>query len=85
MQHLDKAIQEILKLENREVPPVLRNKLSDVQELISLFLRSDTTFVRYVEYHQENGDLAIDLCAVPFDLPRCVYDALSPIRSNNSV
>lgn len=76
LQHLDKAIQEILKLENREVPPVLRNKLSDVQELISLFLRSDTTFVRYVEYHQGNGDLAIDLCAVPFDLPRCVYDAL---------
>ena len=76
LRHLDKAIQEILKLENREVPPVLRNKLSDVQELISLFLRSDTTFVRYVEYHQGNGDLAIDLCAVPFDLPKCVYDAL---------
>lgn len=76
LQHLDKAIQEILKLENREVPPVLRNKLSDVQELIPLFLRSDTTFVRYVDYHQENGALAIDLCAVPFDLPQCVYDAL---------
>ena len=29
-----------------------------------------------MEYHQENGDLAIDLCAVPFDLPQCVYDAL---------
>lgn len=76
LQHLDKAIQEILKLENKEVPPVLRNKLSDAQELIPLFLRSDTTFVRYVEYHQENGALAIDLCAVPFDLPQCVYDAL---------
>ena len=76
LQHLDKAIQEILKLENREVPPVLCNKLSEVQELIPLFLRSDTTFVRYVEYHQENGALAIDLCAVPFDLPQCVYDAL---------
>ena len=76
LHHLDKAIQEILKLENKEVPPVLRNKLSDVQELIPLFLRSNTTFVRYVEYHQENGTLAIDLCAVPFDLPQCVYDAL---------
>ena len=76
LQHLDKAIRKILKLENKEVPPVLRNKLSDVQELIPLFLRSDMTFVRYVEYHQENGDLAIDLCAVPFDLPWCVYDAL---------
>ena len=76
LQHLDKAIQEIFRLENKEVPPVLRNKLSDVHELIPLFLRSDTTFVRYVEYHQENGALAIDLCAVPFDLPQCVYDAL---------
>lgn len=76
LQHLDKAIQEIFRLENKEVPPVLRNKLSDVHELIPLFLRSDTTFVRYVEYHQENGSLAIDLCAVPFDLPQCVYDAL---------
>lgn len=76
LQHLDKAIQEIFKLENKEVPPVLRNKLSDAQKLIPLFLRSDTTFVRYVEYHQENGALAIDLCAVPFDLPQCVYDAL---------
>lgn len=76
LQHLDKAIQEILKLENREVPPVLSNKLSDTQELIHLFLRSDTAFVCYVEYHQENGALAIDLCAVPFDLPQCVYDAL---------
>ena len=73
---MDKAIQEIFRLENKEVPPVLRNKLSDVHELIPLFLRSDTTFVRYVEYHQENGALAIDLCAVPFDLPQCVYDAL---------
>lgn len=76
LQHLDKAIQEIFRLENKEVPPVLRNKLSDVHELIPLFLRSDTTFVRYAEYHQENGSLAIDLCAVPFDLPQCVYDAL---------
>lgn len=76
LQHLNKTIQEILKMENKEMPPVLRNKLSDVQELIPLFLRSDTTFVRYVEYHQENGDLTIDLCAVPFDLPQCVYDAL---------
>ncbi len=55
LQHLDKAMREIFKLENKEVPPVLRNKLSDVQELIPL---------------------AIDLCAVPFDLPQCVYDAL---------
>ena len=76
LQHLDRAIQEILKLENREVPPVLRNKLSDTQELVPIFLRSDMTFVRYVEYHRENGILAIDLCAVPFDLPKCVYDAL---------
>lgn len=76
LQHLNKTIHEILKQENKEMPPVLRNKLSDVQELIPLFLRSDTTFVHYVEYHQENGSMAIDLCAVPFDLPQCVYDAL---------
>jgi len=76
LQHLDKAIQEILKLKNKEVPPILRKKLSDTQDLIPLFLRRNTTFVRYVEYHRENGRLAIDLCAVPFDLPQCVYDAL---------
>lgn len=76
LRHLDKTIQEILKLENKEVPPVLRNKLSDTQELVPIFLRSDMTFVRYVEYHQENGSLAIDLCAVPFDLPRCACEAL---------
>lgn len=76
LQHLDKAIQEILKLKNKEIPPVLRNKLRDTQELIPLFLRHDTTFVRYVEYHRENGILVADLCAVPFDLPQCVYDAL---------
>src|SRR5699024_6266702 len=76
LQHLDKAIQEILKLKNKEITPVLRNKLRDIQELIPLFLRHDTTFVRYVEYHQESGILTIDLCVVPFDLPQCVYDAL---------
>lgn len=76
LQHLNKAIQEILKLETKEVPPVFRNKLSDTQELILHFLRSDTAFVRYVEYRRENGTQAIDLCTVPFDLPRCIYDAL---------
>lgn len=76
LQHLNRAIEEILKLKNKETPLVLRNKLHDIQGLLPLFLRHDSTFVRYVEYHRENGILAADLCAVPFDLPQCVYDAL---------
>lgn len=76
LQHLNRVIEEILKLENKETPLVLRNKLHDIQELLPLFLRRDTTFVRYVECRRENGILSTDLCAVPFDLPQCVYDAL---------
>lgn len=76
LQRLSKALQEILKLGTKKVPATLRNKMSDTESLIPLFLRSDDVFVRYVEYHRENGPSAIDLCAVPLDLPQCMYDAL---------
>ena len=73
LQHLDRAIGEILKQSSEALPRGLCSKLSAIQELIPLFLGTDNTFVRYLTWHRE-GD--VDLCAVPFDLPKCLSSAL---------
>ena len=73
LQHLDRAIGEILKQSSEALPRGLCSKLSAIQEMIPLFLGTDNTFVRYLTWHRE-GD--VDLCAVPFDLPKCLSSAL---------
>lgn len=73
LQHLDRAIGEILKQSSEALPRGLCSKLSAIQELIPLFRGTDNTFVRYLTWHRE-GD--VDLCAVPFDLPQCLSSAL---------
>ena len=76
LQHLDKAIGEILKQRPEAMPRGLRGKLSAVQQLIPLFLGTDSTFVRYLTWHRETGGIGVELCAVPFDLPKCLSSAL---------
>lgn len=76
LQHLDKAIGEILKQRPEAMPRGLRGKLSAVQQLIPLFLGTDSTFVRYLTWQRESGGTGVDLCAVPFDLPKCLTSAL---------
>ena len=76
LQHLDKAIGEILKQRPEAMPRGLRGKLSAVQQLIPLFLGTDSTFVRYLTWHRESGGIGVELCAVPFDLPKCLTSAL---------
>lgn len=76
LQHLDKAIGEILKLRPESLPRGLCGKLSAIQQLIPLFLGTDSTFVRYLTWRRESGGIGVDLCAVPFDLPKCLTSAL---------
>lgn len=76
LRHLDKAIGEILKPRPEALPQGLRGKLSAIQQLIPLFLGTDNTFVRYLTWHREGGGTGVDLCAVPFDLPKCLSSAL---------
>ena len=76
LQHLDKAIGEILKQRPEAMPRGLRGKLSAVQQLIPLFLGTDSAFVRYLTWHRESGGIGVELCAVPFDLPKCLTSAL---------
>lgn len=76
LQHLDKAIVEILKQRPEAMPRGLRGKLSAVQQLIPLFLGTDSAFVRYLTWHRESGGIGVELCAVPFDLPKCLTSAL---------
>lgn len=76
LQHLDKAIGEILKQRPEALPQGLCGKLSAIQELIPLFLGTDNTFVRYLTWRRESGGIGVDLCAVPFDLPKCLSSAL---------
>lgn len=76
LQHLDKAIGEILKQRPEALPRGLCGKLSAIQQLIPLFLGTDNTFVRYLTWHREGGGIGVDLCAVPFDLPKYLSSAL---------
>ena len=76
LRHLDRAIGEILKQRPEVLPQGLRGKLSAIQQLIPLFLGTDNTFVRYLTWHREGGGTGVDLCAVPFDLPKCLSSAL---------
>lgn len=76
LQHLDKAIGEILKQKPEALPRGLCGKLSVIQQLIPLFLGTDSTFVRYLTWRRESGGTGVDLCAVPFDLPKCLSSAL---------
>ena len=76
LQHLDKAIGEILKQRPDVLPQGLRGKLSVIQQQIPLFLGTDNTFVRYLTWQRESGGTGVDLCAVPFDLPKCLSSAL---------
>lgn len=76
LQHLDRAIGEILKQRPEVLPQGLCGKLSAIQQLIPLFLDTDNTFVRYLTWHRESGGTGVDLCAVPFDLPKCLSAAL---------
>ena len=76
LQHMDKAIGEILKQRPEALPRGLCVKLSAIQELIPLFLGTDNTFVRYLTWHRESGGTSVDLCAVLFDLPKCLSSAL---------
>lgn len=76
LQHLDKAIGEILKQRPEAMPRGLRGKLSAEQQLIPLFLGTDSAFVRYLTWHRESGGIGVELCAVPFDLPKCLTSAL---------
>lgn len=76
LQHLDKAIGEILKQRPEALPRGLCGKLSAIQELIPLFLGTDNTFVRYLTWHRESGGTGVDLCAVPFDLSKCLSSVL---------
>lgn len=76
LQHLDKAIGEILKQRPEAMPRGLRGKLSAVQQLIPLFLGTDSAFVRYLTWRRESGGIGVELCAVPFDLPKCLTSAL---------
>lgn len=41
-----------------------------------LFLGTDSTFVRYLTWYREGDGTGVDLCAVPFDLPKCLSSAL---------
>ena len=76
LQHLDKMIAEILKQRPEAMPQGLRGKLSGIQQLIPLFLGTDSTFVRYLTWHRESDRAGVELCAVPFDLPKCLSSAL---------
>ena len=76
LQHLDRAIGEILKQRPEALPQGMRGKLSAIQQLIPLFLGTDNTFVRYLTWHRESGGTGVDLCAVPFDLSKCLSSAL---------